>query len=511
MSPMDVDGQTQALSGPARTAGRSGANGQANADDGAFGAAMAALDAPPAEVKGRPGKATAEGAGETTEGSADAAGAEGDTPQKASLDDLLSRLLAGAKEGETRRAASGTGKDQPAGEMQAQQVVDDIPTETDAASVAALDDEALLHAATKSAARAQQRARADDAATGDATSATLQPAAAEAQAALQAAARAANTAETAQTDADAADTQASLAALSNSVQDTPLPDTGDTVMRVKVLSRETHFAPVTDWSLPSEVGAGTQAKAADPTSAGGDEDSSEAGTDRGEAFATSARERASVRLEQSRAQADASAGEGSAQASLDTGEADAGLAATSASDGTSWSGTVQPSLPLASLRQVSTAIGAELARMADPTPSQTSADAQTRTGGPLRLLDIQLNPSDLGTVTVRMRLSDQGLDVRISASNPATARMLQADQARLGDLLKSQGIEGANVTVVDPTDQSGAWGRFEIMSRPSTGTLSGQGGGERSSGQQPGQQNSGNGRNEGEDASGGRRSGRNNG
>ncbi|OZA00982.1 MAG: hypothetical protein B7X99_02345 [Rhizobiales bacterium 17-65-6] len=323
-------------------------------------------------------------------------------------------------------------------------------------------------------------------------------------------ARAANTAETAEADADTAGTQASLAALSDSVQDTPLPDTGDTVMRVKVLSRETHFAPVTDWSLPSEADLGTQTKAVDPASAGGDEDTSEAGTDRGEAFAISARDRASVRLEQSRAQADASAGEGSAQAGLDTGETEGGLA-TSASDGTSWSGTVQPSLPLASLRQVSTAIGAELARMADPTPSQTSADAQTRTGGPLRLLDIQLNPSDLGTVTVRMRLSDQGLDVRISASNPATARMLQADQARLGDLLKSQGIEGANVTVVDPTDQSGAWGRFEITSRPSTGTLSGQGGGERSSGQQPGQQNSGNGRNEGEDAFGGRRSGRNNG
>eukprot|EP01031_Cornospumella_fuschlensis_P045110 gene45110-55183_t len=68
--------------------------------------------------------------------------------------------------------------------------------------------------------------------------------------------------------------------------------------------------------------------------------------------------------------------------------------------------------------------------------------------GPVRLLDIQLSPDDLGTVNVRMRLSNNGLEIRLRASNPETAKMLERDQSALLDLLAASGITADSITIV---------------------------------------------------------------
>jgi len=101
-------------------------------------------------------------------------------------------------------------------------------------------------------------------------------------------------------------------------------------------------------------------------------------------------------------------------------------------------------MPTASLAQIGEAIATELSRMS---PETGSAPQQAGSGGPVRVLEIALSPEDLGRVTVRLRLTDAGLEVRLRASNPETARMLEQDHAALGTLLRSAGVEADTISI----------------------------------------------------------------
>lgn len=512
MSAIDIDGAVQASAGP----GRAGARGAAapGSDDGAFGALMADLHTAPDGAA--PGKAPRDAAAET---SGKETSKTKETPAKAGtsdaqgLDDLLSQVLAGTQETGEPAAGKPDAAVAPHGEKgrKAREAADQAAlskamagtTGSDATTTLDGDDptqaQGTSHGRPKAAGTAQgPQAKVEAGAAPDAT--------AGAQAALQVAAVQAEADQTA-AEAQAGQEAAAGAAAEVAAETEQVPVDVPT-MRVKVLSRETHFAPVRTFTLSPEGGPGAGSEKA--ASAANEED----GMSRADAFAASPRERAALRLEQARLQDQGAASDGvvaaNAEADTATDSTEALLSGTDAPGGAS--GGLPGSLPLNSLKQVSNAIGAEVARLVDPAfVSDADTAASARAGGPLRLIAIQLQPLELGTVTVRMRLSDDGLDVRISASNPATARMLQQDQARLADLLKAQGIDAANVTVTSPSDQAAAWSRFEILPKGTSSGFAGQGEGERPSGQQPEQQNSGDGRDEGENASGGRRSGRNRG
>jgi flagellar hook-length control protein FliK len=101
-----------------------------------------------------------------------------------------------------------------------------------------------------------------------------------------------------------------------------------------------------------------------------------------------------------------------------------------------------PVTPTTPLHQVLAAITTDgLAAPAEP--AAAGAPDPTTTAGPerqlVRTLDIRLEPPDLGSVTVKLRLSGEHLTLRISADSAATAQSLEQDRDTLASMLRSNG------------------------------------------------------------------------
>jgi chemotaxis protein MotD len=99
-------------------------------------------------------------------------------------------------------------------------------------------------------------------------------------------------------------------------------------------------------------------------------------------------------------------------------------------------------------RQLSERIAVELAASA-PAP-ETPAGA-THPATVIRTLTIQLEPADLGTLTVHLTIKNDGLEVHVEASRRETARMIEDDQKTLSHLLQSAGyrVDALAVQVSD--------------------------------------------------------------
>lgn len=112
-------------------------------------------------------------------------------------------------------------------------------------------------------------------------------------------------------------------------------------------------------------------------------------------------------------------------------------------------------------QQVAERIGAGIA--ADATFARHLAgEADPATPKPvLKVLQIQLQPADMGTVTVRMELKNEGLMVHVEASRGETAELIRNDQETLSKLLRSAGygIDATSIRVVEG-DRSGASQQF---------------------------------------------------
>lgn len=132
-------------------------------------------------------------------------------------------------------------------------------------------------------------------------------------------------------------------------------------------------------------------------------------------------------------------------------------------------------------------IGPEfIERLASPTDQTGSKPA-------VKVLHIQLQPIDLGTVTVRMELKDQELTVHVEADRSDTADMIRADQDTLAKLLRGAGynIDTASVRIADAgssgqqVSQTGAGtnlqSQAQSQSGPSAHQRQGQGDGQRGS------------------------------
>lgn len=68
-------------------------------------------------------------------------------------------------------------------------------------------------------------------------------------------------------------------------------------------------------------------------------------------------------------------------------------------------------------------------------------------GRVVRVLQVRLEPPELGTVNVRMRLDANALEVRIDARQPGTADLLRGDQGALARLLQAAGYDVEALTV----------------------------------------------------------------
>lgn len=65
----------------------------------------------------------------------------------------------------------------------------------------------------------------------------------------------------------------------------------------------------------------------------------------------------------------------------------------------------------------------------------------------LRVLDIILQPQELGRVSIRMRLSGSGLSVLLEAENAATRMLLQQEAVLLSERMSADGYDVENVSV----------------------------------------------------------------
>ena len=106
------------------------------------------------------------------------------------------------------------------------------------------------------------------------------------------------------------------------------------------------------------------------------------------------------------------------------------------------------------MAQVAEGIRSELGSAGETGPtwsSSASATAKPYADAPVKVLVIQLQPADLGVVTVRMSLKEDALDLHIEASQQDTAQRLQQDQDSLSKVLRSAGylIDGVAIRAAD--------------------------------------------------------------
>jgi chemotaxis protein MotD len=76
---------------------------------------------------------------------------------------------------------------------------------------------------------------------------------------------------------------------------------------------------------------------------------------------------------------------------------------------------------------------------AQPGPYSAEVALHQTTETPIRMLTLQLDPPNMGTVTVRMRLTGDAVEVRLSADRHETTQLLREERGALTDAMQSAG------------------------------------------------------------------------
>lgn len=108
---------------------------------------------------------------------------------------------------------------------------------------------------------------------------------------------------------------------------------------------------------------------------------------------------------------------------------------------------------------------------------------QVATKPVLKVLQIQLQPAELGTVTVRMELREAGLELHVEVANAETAEIIRGDKDTLSNLLRSSGynVDASSIRVAegDRTAASQQTGQQGAQTNMQSSTQSQYGGAER--------------------------------
>lgn len=103
------------------------------------------------------------------------------------------------------------------------------------------------------------------------------------------------------------------------------------------------------------------------------------------------------------------------------------------------------SLPAGTLHQMARAILDDVSEASGSQQPALQGDGVHRvavaraSGGVLRVLSLQLNPVELGLVTIKMRLSGDSLEMELQVEKQETADLLRNDAEKLSSLLRSSG------------------------------------------------------------------------
>jgi flagellar hook-length control protein FliK len=104
-------------------------------------------------------------------------------------------------------------------------------------------------------------------------------------------------------------------------------------------------------------------------------------------------------------------------------------------------------LPAGTLHQMARAILDDVSEVSSLQQPSFAGDGLHRvavaraSGGVLRVLSLQLNPVELGLVTIKMRLSGDSLEMELQVEKQETAELLRNDAERLSSLLRTSGYK----------------------------------------------------------------------
>lgn len=117
------------------------------------------------------------------------------------------------------------------------------------------------------------------------------------------------------------------------------------------------------------------------------------------------------------------------------------------------------------IQQTADRIMGELATMAEDFASkETAITRRDSEPAPMRVLHIQLDPPDLGVLTVKLALRDNALSIKVEAAEPGTVRLLEQDRERLSEMLRSAGYGMEGVTVqISAAERSHTQTAFHAM------------------------------------------------
>jgi chemotaxis protein MotD len=119
-----------------------------------------------------------------------------------------------------------------------------------------------------------------------------------------------------------------------------------------------------------------------------------------------------------------------------------------------------PVTRLSPVQQIAGFVATSLPSLAGGSPGTPGADASTPpvsfdpvlavaqpAAGAVKTLDLQLEPDSLGQVTIRLNLSDAGLDLEIQASHGATVDLIEKGKQSLADQLRQSGYSVAGLEI----------------------------------------------------------------
>ncbi|MGX1309810.1 chemotaxis protein MotD [Amorphus suaedae] len=230
------------------------------------------------------------------------------------------------------------------------------------------------------------------------------------------------------------------------------------VMSADIIDRQTHFAPVDTLARGQRAAPGRLNPADDaakgPAGVSRAEQAGGSGTVVEEPqSATDDEAAADPRLPIRERSSDAVSSDrpGAREArARDGGDGPATAGTTAAAGATSTTPSpAAPGLPTATLQRLAGSILAtagELAASQSAAPASAEGSAATDRG-PVRVLDLELTPADLGLVRVRLRLIGNGIDLQIAAARPTTAEYLQEDRHRLSAIVENAGYDIDSLTV----------------------------------------------------------------
>lgn len=142
-------------------------------------------------------------------------------------------------------------------------------------------------------------------------------------------------------------------------------------------------------------------------------------------------------------------------AATSTSDASSSTLATAPAAGTPMLAAAGPAAPVfgTPAEQVGAAI-----QKAGTLPFSGENSFERAAGGPVRILEIQLNPLELGMVTVRLRTGRDGLEIRVQAARAETAQLLAQDRSALLASLTEQGHAPADLTITSISASAGLTG-----------------------------------------------------